>query len=79
VNTIFICGLALDYCVLYTAIDALKLGYKVYILEDCSMAIDPLKVEKKFSAYRNSACLTDRNLEEKRLLLLDSKNILKEY
>lgn len=33
-------GLATDYCVYYSAMDAIKLGYKVEVLEDCCGAID---------------------------------------
>jgi len=34
VEEIYIMGLATDYCVKYTALDAVKLGYKVYVIED---------------------------------------------
>lgn len=36
VNTIYVGGLALDYCVLFTVLDAIKLGYKVKVLKDCT-------------------------------------------
>ncbi len=34
VTRVFVLGLALDYCVKYTAIDAANLGYKTYLVED---------------------------------------------
>jgi nicotinamidase/pyrazinamidase len=34
VESVFIMGLALDYCVKYTAIDAANLGYKTYLVQD---------------------------------------------
>lgn len=34
VHTLFILGLATDYCVKFTVLDALSLGYKVYVIED---------------------------------------------
>jgi nicotinamidase/pyrazinamidase len=34
ISNLIICGLATDYCVKYTVLDALKLGYKVQILQD---------------------------------------------
>ena len=37
---LFVVGLARDYCVHYTAMDALELGYEVSVLEDCCRAID---------------------------------------
>jgi nicotinamidase/pyrazinamidase len=30
----YVCGIALDYCVFYSAKDAKKLGYDVYVIED---------------------------------------------
>ena len=37
---LFLAGLARDYCVHYTAVDALALGYDVVIVEDACRAID---------------------------------------
>ena len=50
-----ICGLATDYCVKYTAIDAVDLGYETVLLEDACRGVnlqpsdvsDALKVLKK--------------------------------
>ena len=41
VERIFICGLALDYCVRQTALDARAAGFTVYLLEDAVRAITP--------------------------------------
>lgn len=38
---IYVCGLALDYCVKATALDALKLGYKTSVIVDACRAVDP--------------------------------------
>ena len=40
VTSVYICGLAADYCVYYTAKDALALGYTTNILEGSTKAID---------------------------------------
>ncbi|MHA1730045.1 MAG: isochorismatase family protein, partial [Promethearchaeota archaeon] len=40
VKSVFICGLALDYCCYYTAMDAKKEGFKVYFIEDLTKGID---------------------------------------
>ena len=40
VTSVYICGLAADYCVYYTAKDALALGYTTYILEGTTKAIN---------------------------------------
>lgn len=34
IKTLYIMGLATDYCVKYTVIDAIDLGYEVYLIED---------------------------------------------
>ena len=40
VKRLYIFGLATDYCVKYTVLDALTLGYKVYFVQDASAAIN---------------------------------------
>lgn len=40
VDRVFICGLATDYCVKHTAIDALRGGFRVAVLEDACRAVD---------------------------------------
>lgn len=39
-NRIFICGLALDYCCYYSAIDGEDFGFKIYFLVDLTKGID---------------------------------------
>jgi len=40
IEEVWVCGLATDYCVASTVMDALKLGYKVKILSDAIAAVD---------------------------------------
>ncbi len=40
VKRLWIGGLATDYCVLYTVLDALRLGFEVFVLEDAVRAVD---------------------------------------
>eukprot|EP01132_Coremiostelium_polycephalum_P004708 gene4708-5880_t len=36
IKEVYVCGLALDYCVSYTCLDAVALGFKTFFLEDAS-------------------------------------------
>ena len=38
---LYIVGLALDYCVFYSAKDAIGYGFKVYVVEDATRGISP--------------------------------------
>ena len=40
IKTVFVSGLATDFCVAWTAMDARKLGLEVYVIEDATRAID---------------------------------------
>ncbi len=40
IKTVFITGLATDFCVAWTAMDARKAGFEVYVIEDATRAID---------------------------------------
>lgn len=37
---LFVCGLALDYCVKFTALDAQSLGFETYVLTDATRAVN---------------------------------------
>jgi len=37
---LYVCGLATDFCVAWTALDARKAGFKAYVIEDASRGID---------------------------------------
>ena len=40
IEAVFITGLATDFCVAWTAIDARKAGFETYVIEDATRAID---------------------------------------
>lgn len=46
VTEVYICGLAADYCVFYTAKYAATLGYKTVVIEDATKYIDKTNYEK---------------------------------
>ena len=53
-NRVFLAGLAYDYCVGYSALDALRLGFEAIILRDACRAIDlngsVADIEREFAA-----------------------------
>ncbi|CAD8059847.1 unnamed protein product [Paramecium sonneborni] len=75
VNTIYVGGLALDYCVLFTVIDALKLGYKVKVLKDCTQAIDPDNAKNKMNSYFTEIRRQNNKIQENSLQVLTSFDI----
>ena len=40
IKEIFVAGLATDYCVRYTALDAIHLGYKVHVIPDACRGVE---------------------------------------
>lgn len=40
IDTLYICGLATDFCVKWSALDGIKEGFKVTVIEDASRGID---------------------------------------
>jgi nicotinamidase/pyrazinamidase len=40
VTEVFVCGLATDYCVKFTALDAAQCGFKTHFIEDASRGVD---------------------------------------
>ncbi|MGJ3702594.1 bifunctional nicotinamidase/pyrazinamidase [Variovorax sp. OV700] len=40
IKTVYVAGLATDFCVAWTALDARKAGFEVYVIEDATRAID---------------------------------------
>lgn len=41
VRKVFVCGLAADYCVAFTAKDALRENFDTFVIQDATRAIDP--------------------------------------
>ena len=37
---LYVCGLATDYCVKFTALDAVSLGFKTHLIEDASRGVN---------------------------------------
>ncbi|MFI0435336.1 MAG: bifunctional nicotinamidase/pyrazinamidase [Parachlamydiaceae bacterium] len=75
VQQLFIAGLATDYCVKYSVLDALKLGFRTYVIVDACRGVnlDPQDSEKALQDMRKGGAvlLSFRDLKE--LLEHDAK------
>jgi len=40
IKNLYLCGLATDFCVAWSALDAIKFGFNTYVIEDATRAID---------------------------------------
>ena len=40
VGEVYVCGLATDYCVAFTALDAAELGFSTYVIEDACRGVE---------------------------------------
>ncbi|PQE20234.1 Pyrazinamidase nicotinamidase protein [Rutstroemia sp. NJR-2017a BBW] len=50
ITDVYVVGLAADYCVKYTAEDAAREGFKTYVVEEATRAVDPTEWEKMKSS-----------------------------
>lgn len=69
VDTLFLCGVATDYCVKFTALDALSLGYKVYVVKDACRGVELEKgdIDKSLSQIEQAGVnLIESNYFNKR-------------
>lgn len=59
IRRLFVAGLATDYCVLNTVIEALKLGYTVFLLQDAVRAVnvDPGDGDKALGAMMQQGAI----------------------
>ncbi len=53
VRELFVSGLAGDVCVYFTLKDALKEGFRTWLIEDATQALDPEKFEEQKAELRN--------------------------
>jgi nicotinamidase/pyrazinamidase len=53
VSSIFVCGLAADYCVNFTALDGLELGFQSTIITDATRAIDQENFKKVLEKFKS--------------------------
>ncbi len=55
VTDLYFCGLATDYCVKFSALDALKLGFRTFVVEDACRGVDvrPGDVERALAQIKS--------------------------
>ncbi len=58
VNTLFICGVATEYCVKNTVLDALKNGFKTYLLTDAIRGINEADSQKAIEEMKQAGAET---------------------
>ena len=52
VKRVFVCGLALDFCVAYSAIDATIAGFETFVIMNATKPVDlPGSVDATFEAF----------------------------
>ena len=51
ITDVYVVGLAADYCVKYTALDAQKEGFKTWVISDAVKAVDPSAMEYVHKEY----------------------------
>jgi nicotinamidase/pyrazinamidase len=59
VAEVYVCGLATDYCVKFTALDAVTLGFKTHVIEDACRGVNlrPGDVEEAIAEMRASGVI----------------------
>jgi len=64
IESVYVCGLARDFCVRATAIDAARAGFAVFVVDDLTRPVDPA-----------SRARVDRELDEAGVKLIDSAEL----
>jgi nicotinamidase/pyrazinamidase len=63
VTEVFVCGLATDYCVKFTALDAARTGFKTHFIEDASRGVNlqPNDVTNAIAEMRQAGVAIDQS------------------
>ena len=61
IKRLYLCGLAFDYCVFYSALDGVNLGFEVFVFQDLTKAID----------LNNSKKIAKKSMIEKGIKLIN--------
>ena len=68
VTEVYVLGLATDYCVMFTALDARELGYETFLIEDGCRGVDlkPGDVDRAVEAMREAGVKMVQSVDVKR-------------
>lgn len=77
VTHVFICGLAFDYCVSFTAIDAVELGYATVVIEDATRGTEESNILKMKEKLKSVNCVLADSCDIENLL--NGKDIRPEF
>lgn len=54
ITDVYVVGLAADYCVKYTALDAAKNGFTTWVIDDATKAVDPSSMDAVYKEYEEA-------------------------
>jgi len=65
VTDVFVCGLATDYCVKFTALDAAQMGFKTHFIEDASRGVNlrPDDAAKAIEEMRRAGIVVEQSAD----------------
>jgi nicotinamidase/pyrazinamidase len=65
VTEVHVCGLATDYCVKFTALDAVSAGFKTYLIEDASRGVNlqPDDVTKAIAEMKQAGVVIEQSTQ----------------
>ncbi|XP_071035843.1 nicotinamidase [Parasteatoda tepidariorum] len=75
VTHVFVCGIAYDYCVSFTAIDALELGYATVVIRDATKGTDETSINVMTEKLKNSNCVIENSSDLEKFLTAKSINL----
>jgi len=67
IETVVVYGIATDYCVKATALDAAKAGYKVIVVKELCRGVAPDTIEKALKEMRSAGVLIVERLDIERI------------
>ncbi|KAI9469705.1 MAG: nicotinamidase [Benjaminiella poitrasii] len=57
IDTVFVVGLAADYCVKLTCLDAIKFGFKTILVKECTKPVSPDQLEATLSELKSKGVI----------------------